>query len=48
MSVEPVNTGPKRRLAQCCDTFQYVPITDSLLALLQNEEIYDEIRNISI
>ena len=36
--------GAKRRLVQKSDTFQYVPLIDNLQWILQNKEVYNEVR----
>lgn len=36
-------TGAKRRLSEVNDTFQYVPLLESLQSLLRNSEILDEV-----
>ena len=41
--IEPTFTGPKRRLQNRADTFQYVPLLQGLRALLQNKDIFDEV-----
>ena len=37
------HTGAKRRLSEVKDTFQYVPLLESLQSLLRNSEILDEV-----
>ena len=42
-TMEVVHVGAKRRLRECKDTFQYVPLLQGLQALLQSQEILDEV-----
>ena len=37
-------SGSKRRLVQKSDTFQYVPLIDNLQWILQNKDVYDEVK----
>lgn len=41
--VEYVNTGPKRRLSEIDDTFQYVSLLQGLKSLLSHADIRDEV-----
>ena len=43
MRLEYTHTGSKRRLSEINDTFQYVPILESLRSLLSHVDIYDEV-----
>ncbi len=42
-TLEPVFTGQKRRLEERIDTFQYIPLLQGLKALLQKQEVFDEV-----
>jgi len=43
-NVGSIGTGAKRSLSlECKDTFQYIPLLKGLQALLQNQDIRDEV-----
>jgi len=43
-NVGSIGTGAKRSLSlKCKDTFQYIPLLKGLQALLQNQDIRDEV-----
>ena len=45
-TMEVVQTGAKRIMRECKDTFLYIPLLEGLQALLKSQEILDEVLHI--